>query len=143
VVIRPADLDADSRGRLRRNTTSDVAVIGRLLARASDEHRVTDAFRVWLLAHGWTPVAPTSRRSGTKSASSARPRGRPRSPGIDADIAYDQLLRRMTSTSGDVRYALIVPTSSTRAAQRVPQHVRDLLRITVYAVADDGQVRQL
>jgi hypothetical protein len=45
VVIRPGDLNADSRGRLRRNTTVDLDAVRRLLARDSDEDRVVDAFR--------------------------------------------------------------------------------------------------
>jgi hypothetical protein len=63
--------------------------------------------------------------------------------GIDADIAYGQLLRRMTSQEPRTRYALIVPSSSVAAAVRVPLHVRQLLRIDVYEVTDEEQVRRL
>lgn len=39
VVIRPADLDCDSRGRLRRNVESDLDVIRKLLGPTSGDHR--------------------------------------------------------------------------------------------------------
>ncbi|MGW8350952.1 hypothetical protein [Streptomyces wedmorensis] len=39
VVVRPADLDADSRGRLRRNAQPDLAALRELLARPGDEDR--------------------------------------------------------------------------------------------------------
>jgi hypothetical protein len=61
IVIRPADLDADGRGRLRRNRETDLATLKRILARYRDEDGVTDAFRTWLLAEGWTPVHPMNR----------------------------------------------------------------------------------
>ncbi|MFD9049378.1 hypothetical protein [Streptomyces zaomyceticus] len=42
VVVRPADLDADGRGRLRRNEEADLAALQRILAPESDEDPVTD-----------------------------------------------------------------------------------------------------
>ncbi|WP_241829918.1 hypothetical protein [Parafrankia colletiae] len=148
VVIRPGDLDSDSRGRLRRRADADLEVVRTLLARESDEDRVTDAFRVWLIAEGWTPVTPTDPwtdieavRGGERLIGEAK--GRTSEPGTDADIAYGQLLRRMTVDSADIRYALIVPTTSVRAARRVPVHVRDRLRICLYEVTATGEVRQL
>ncbi|WP_225859566.1 hypothetical protein [Streptomyces albicerus] len=68
-------------------------------------------------------------------------KGRTQEKGIDADTAYGQLLRRMISDSPDIRHALIVPTSSVWHAERVPAHVRRLLRIDLYEVTDDDQVR--
>ncbi|MEU1691265.1 hypothetical protein [Streptomyces hirsutus] len=62
---------------------------------------------------------------------------------IDADIAYGQLLRRMTSQDARTRYAFVVPSSSVNAVERVPAHVRALLRIDVYEVTDEGGVRPL
>jgi hypothetical protein len=148
VVIRPADLDADSRGRLRRNRETDIAALRKILARDSDEDRVTDAFRTWLLTQGWTPVTPTDRwtdieavRGGERLICEAK--GRTSEKGIDADIAYGQLLRRMTGDTPEVRYALVVPSSSVKAAERVPARVRRLLRIDLYEVTDDNQIRQL
>ncbi|MFF3468313.1 hypothetical protein ACWCQN_37565 [Streptomyces sp. NPDC001984] len=70
-------------------------------------------------------------------------KGRTSEKGIDADIAYGQLLRRMTGDAPGVRYALVVPTSSVKATERVPGRVRRLLRIDVYEVTDDDQVRRL
>lgn len=148
VVIRPADLDADNRGRLHRNREADIAVLRKILARDSDEDRVTDAFRTWLLAHGWTPVNPADRWTDIEAVRGSErliceAKGRTSEKGIDADIAYGQLLRRMTSDAPDIRYALVVPSSSVKAAERVPAYVRRLLRIGVYEVTDDNQVCQL
>ncbi|MER5916514.1 hypothetical protein ABT124_40550 [Streptomyces sp. NPDC001982] len=49
----------------------------------------------------------------------------------------------MTADTPDVRYALVVPSSSVKAAERVPARVRRLLSIDLYEVTDDNQVRQL
>ncbi|MER7185115.1 hypothetical protein ABT404_37600 [Streptomyces hyaluromycini] len=148
VVIRPTDLDADARGRLRRNEEADLAALKKMLARQSDEDRVTDAFRSWLLAEGWTPVDPTDRWTDLEAVRGderliCEAKGRTREKGIDADIAYGQLLRRMTSQEPHIRYALVVPSSSVKAVERVPVHVRTLLRIDVYEVTDDDTVRRL
>lgn len=148
VIIRPADLDANSSGRLRRNQAADVSALRRILARVSDEDRVLDVFRTWLRAQGWTPVTPADRwtdleavRDGERLICEAK--GRTSEKGIDADVAYGQILRRMTSESENIRYAVTVPSSSVKAAERVPAHIRRLLRIDVYEVTDDNQVRRL
>jgi hypothetical protein len=147
VVIRPADLDADSRGRLRRNQEADLVALRKILA-GDSEARVVDAFRTWLLGQGWTPVDPTDPWTDLEAVRGdqrliCEVKGRTSEKGIDADIAYGQLLRRMTSQDSGTRYALVVPTSSVKAAERVPVHVRRLLRIDVYEVTDDDRVRQL
>ncbi|MFI9421105.1 hypothetical protein [Streptomyces werraensis] len=49
----------------------------------------------------------------------------------------------MTSQDARIRYALVVPSSSVEAVERVPAHVRELLRIDVYEVTDDCTVRPL
>ncbi|MEU6164889.1 hypothetical protein [Streptomyces tanashiensis] len=69
--------------------------------------------------------------------------GDPSENGIDADIAYGQLLRRMTSEALHTRYALVVPSASVKAVERVPAHVRRLLRIDLYEVTDGNTVHQL
>ena len=166
VVVRPADLDADSRGRLRRTARTDLTALAALLAhvseassagpaepahpctQAGDEARVTEAFRTWLLSEGWTPVVPTDRWTDLEAVRGAErliceAKGHTSDKGTDADIAYGQLLRRMTLRDRHTRYALAVPTSSLEAAARVPAHVRRLLRVDVYEVTDDDQVRRL
>ncbi|MFF0205826.1 hypothetical protein [Streptomyces sp. NPDC005017] len=147
VVIRPADLDADGRGRLRRSREADLAALRAVLARDSDEDRVTDTFRTWLLARGWTPVTPTNRWTDLEAVRGndrliCEAKGRTSEKGIDADTAYGQLLRRMTSEDPGTRYALIVPTSSVKAVERVPERIRRLLRIDVYEVTDENEVRR-
>lgn len=148
VVVRPGDLDADSRGRLRRNAAADLVALRGILARDSDEDRVADAFRTWLLTEGWTPVTPTDRWTDIEAVRRSERlvgevKGRTSEKGTDADIAYGQLLRRMTSDHPDTRYVLVVPTSSVGAAKRVPSPVRRLLRIDLYEVTDDNHVRQV
>ncbi|WP_432118423.1 hypothetical protein [Streptomyces sp. bgisy032] len=148
IVVRPADLDADGRGRLRRNQEADLAALRKILAPGSDEDRVTGAFRAWLLTEGWTPVEPTDRWTDLEAVRGderliCEAKGRTQDKGIDADIAYGQLLRRMTSQDTRIRYALVVPSSSVKAVARVPAHVRELLRIDVYEVTDDHGVRRL
>ncbi|WP_055629103.1 hypothetical protein [Streptomyces hirsutus] len=49
----------------------------------------------------------------------------------------------MTNPDSRIRYALVVPSSSVNAVERVPAHVRTLLRIDVYEVTDEGSVRPL
>jgi hypothetical protein len=150
-IIRPADLDADPQGRLyRRDRQSDLAALGVLLkpqlaAWPSDEDRVVEAFRTWLTDAGWTLVSPTDPYTDLEAVRNAErlvaeAKGRTSQPGIDADIAYGQLLRRMTMPGVDVRYALVVPTAALSHALRVPEHVRAGLGITVYEVTDDGTV---
>ncbi|WP_405901883.1 hypothetical protein OG696_00505 [Streptomyces sp. NBC_00656] len=145
VVIRPADLDADRRGRLRRNRDTDLETVRKLLARTSDEDRVTAAFRRWLLAEEWVPVTPTDRWTDIEAVRGeerliCEAKGRTSEKGVDADIAYGQLLRRMTAQTTTTRYALVVPTSSVKAVERVPLHVRRVLRIDLYEVTDKHQV---
>ncbi|MFF3457859.1 hypothetical protein ACFYXH_26755 [Streptomyces sp. NPDC002730] len=113
-----------------------------------DEDRVTDAFRRWLVAEGWTPVAPTDPDADIEAIRGVErligeAKGRTTDRGTDTGIAYGQLLRRMIGGSRDTRYAIIVPTSSVWHAERVPATVRDLLRIDLYEVTDDGAVKQL
>ncbi|MEV3920810.1 hypothetical protein [Actinomadura coerulea] len=43
----------------------------------------------------------------------------------------------MTDEASGVRYAVVVPSSALKAALRVPQRVRDPLRVAVYEVRDD------
>ncbi|MGC5004780.1 hypothetical protein [Streptomyces sp. DT203] len=145
VVIRPADLDGDSRGRLRRSRDADLATVRRILEPARDEDRVVGAFRHWLVAEGWTPVAPTDQWTDIEAVRGderliGEAKGRTKEKGVDADIAYGQLLRRMADHSPATRFALIVPTSSVWHAERVPAQVRRLLRIDLYEVSDANQV---
>ena len=67
-------------------------------------------------------------------------------PGAGLDTLYGQLLRRMPAEevgNPNTRFAVVIPTGAAAAALRVPRRVRDVLRIDVYAVSDDGQVERL
>ena len=77
----------------------------------------------------------------------AEVKGRTKScPGAGLDTLYGQLLRRMpVEEVGDpnTRFAVVIPTGAEPAALRVARRVRNLLRIDISAVSDDGQVEKL
>ena len=111
---------------------------------------VVPAFRQWLEAQGWETETETEFVDVVASRGPARlfaeAKGRTASPGLDVDTLYGQLLRRMPAEEvGDpnTRFAVVIPTGAEAAALRVPRRVRDILRIDVYAVSDDGQVERL
>lgn len=101
------------------------------------------AFCSWLESEGWsverevTFVDVLAKRDGVRLLCEAK--GRTTSPGLDVDTMYGQLLRRMTTDKSD-RYAVVIPSSAVGAALRVPEHVRELLRIDVYTVDEAGTV---
>ena len=105
------------------------------------------AFCDWLTHQGWTVtrevdfVDVLAERAGERLLAEAK--GRTASPGLDVDTMYGQLLRRMAPPDEHVRYAVVVPDSAMAAAARVPAHVRDLLRIDVYAVSEAGEISQV
>ena len=113
---------------------------------------VVPAFCRWLAAQGWEPetekefVDVVAHRGNETIYAEAKGRTKSR-PGGGMDALYGQLLRRMPAEEiGDAntRFAVVVPTGrEAEAAVRVPRRVRDLLRIDVYAVSDDGQVEKL
>jgi len=47
-------------------------------------------------------------------------------------------VRRIDPNQGDQIYAMVVPGSARAAAERVPKEVRELLKIQVIFVAEDG-----
>jgi hypothetical protein len=112
---------------------------------------VIPAFRDWLEAQGWQTETEIEHidvvaRRGNETIY-AEVKGRTKSPpGRGLDTLYGQLLRRMPAEEvGDptTRFAVVVPTGAETAALRVSRRVRDVLRIDVYAVNDDGEVERL
>ena len=113
-----------------------------------DETAVVVAFAEWLRATGWSvrtevdSADVVAERDGARLICEAK--GRTTDPGTDFDTAYGQLLRRMP-TEGDSKagFGLVMRDDprSIRAARRVNERVRALLRITLYAVAENGTVR--
>lgn len=112
---------------------------------------VVPAFRQWLEAQGWKTeteagfVDVVARRGNETIYAEVKGRTKGR-PGAGLDTLYGQLLRRMPAEEvGDpnTRFAVVVPTGAEAAALRVPRRVRDVLRIDVYAVSDDGQVERV
>jgi hypothetical protein len=111
---------------------------------------VVPTFRRWLETQGWETETETEfvdvvAHRGNETIY-AEVKGRTKSrPGAGLDTLYGQLLRRMpVEEVGDhTRFAVVIPTGLEDAALRVPRRVRDLLRIDVYAVSDDGQVDKL
>lgn len=110
-----------------------------------DEARVVAAFRQWLESDGWATelevefVDILATRGDERMYVEAK--GRTSSPGLDIDTLYGQLLRRMPEQEvATAIFAVVVPTSALKAANRVPERVRTLLGIRVYGVTDDGSV---
>ena len=116
-----------------------------------DEYRVVQAFCRWLEEQGWSTEIETdhvdvvARRGGEVLFSEVKGNTKSR-PGAGVDSMYGQLLRRMAAEETEERgrsYAVVVPTRSVTSALRVRKRVRDLLRIAVYAVSDDGRVEMV
>lgn len=115
------------------------------------ERVVVHAFRQWLKAQGWKTeiekdfVDVVARRGSETIYAEVKGRTKGR-PGAGLDTLYGQLLRRMPAEEvGDphTRFAVVIPTGAEAAALRVSRRVRDVLRIDVYVVSDDGQVEVL
>jgi hypothetical protein len=74
-------------------------------------------------------------------------KGRTKSrPGEGLDTLYGQILRRMPADEVDdpnARFAVVIPSGAEAAALRVARRVREILRIDIYVVSDDGHVEQL
>lgn len=135
---------------------------------ASDEERVQALFCRWFDDTGWIRITDFTSRDVDVLAARTDESGQAEWllveckgnkgnwTGTAVDVAYGQLLQRMDFMAGypvdasgaipgdpeTFRYALVVPAAleCVRAACRVPRRVRELLRITVYAVDDEGTV---
>lgn len=116
-----------------------------------DEAAVVESFAKWLTDQGWRVRTELpdyldilAERNGERLYCEAK--GQTTEPGIDADIGYGQLLRRMLSYDDpNVRFALVIRDEprSVRAVLRVAARIRDLLHISLYAVSSSGGVREL
>lgn len=108
------------------------------------EAEVVEAFAVWLASEGWVArtevdqVDIVAERDGVTLLVEVK--GCTSSAGLDVDTAYGQLLRRMRPGVDNQRYALVVPSSVRKAAERVRPEIRANLKIDLYVVADDGAV---
>lgn len=108
------------------------------------ESEVVKAFVAWLNREGWSVqtgvdfVDVVGERDGVELLAEAK--GTTSSVGLDVDTGYGQILRRISPEKDARRYALVVPASARKAAERVRREVRIMLKIDVYVVADDGAV---
>ena len=110
---------------------------------------VVPAFRRWLETQGWKTeteaefVDVVAHRGNETLYAEVKGRTN-KGPGAGVDSLYGQLLRRMPAEDDpNTRFAVVIPTGAEAAALRVPRRVRDLLRIDIYAVSDEGQVEKL
>jgi hypothetical protein len=110
-----------------------------------DEERVVDSFSLFLEAEGWQVEREVdfcdivAVRGAEKIYAEAK--GRTAAIGLDIDTLYGQLLRRMPiAEDPDARFAVVVPEVGRSSATRVPTRVRELLRIDVYTVDENGSV---
>ncbi|TQC42048.1 hypothetical protein EEB14_50990 [Rhodococcus sp. WS4] len=107
-------------------------------------------FAGWLSSQGWKVRTDTefvdivAEKDGRRLY--AEVKGASTVPGLDVDTAIGQLVRRMPSEPDQaVSFALVVRDEprSVDAAVRAPQRILDLLGMALYAVDEDGGVRQL
>ncbi|MGI8626171.1 MAG: hypothetical protein ACR2J5_06310 [Geodermatophilaceae bacterium] len=108
------------------------------------EAAVLTSFTQWLEQRGWdvrtsASVADVVAKRGADTLI-AEVKGSTSSAGLDVDTMYGQLLRRMTAASDSTRFAVVVPRSAAAAVARVPQAIRDLLKVDAYVVELNGQV---
>jgi hypothetical protein len=119
-----------------------------LESKRGDEARIVQAFCAWLEGEGWQVerevafVDVVATRDGVRLYAEAK--GRTTSPGLDVDTMYGQLLRRMPADDLESHhFAVVVPDVALPAALRVPQRVRTLLGIKVFAVDANNQVAEV
>lgn len=115
-----------------------------------DEYRVVRAFCAWLETEGWSNVEiekdyidVIAERGEERLYAEVKGSTKSR-PGAGLDTLYGQLLRRMPAEEVDeskTRFAVVVPDEAEVAALRVSRRVRDLLRIDIYTVSGEGQVK--
>lgn len=115
--------------------------------RVDREAAVLTSFTQWLEQQGWDVQTSASgadvvAKKGTDTLI-AEAKGLTSSAGLDVDTMYGQLLRRMTDVASSTRFAVVVPRSAAAAVARVPQGIRDLLRVDAYVVELDGKVTPL
>lgn len=110
-----------------------------------DEARVVAAFCDYLRAEGWEVerevkfVDVLAKKGGVTLYAEAK--GRTEAIGLDVDTLYGQLLRRVPEDGMNSVLGVVVPERAVTAALRVPQWMRERLRVHVWAVSDDGHVR--
>ncbi len=102
-----------------------------------DERLVEDAFVAYLEAEGWSVQRQVHfldvyAKRGNEELLAEVKGLTGASMNLDIDTMFGQLLRRMTSK--EATYAVVVPSEALRGVSRVPQWVRDALRIAVYEV---------
>lgn len=111
-----------------------------------DEARVVDAFCTYLHSEGWNVEREVEcvDVKATKGPLTlyAEAKGRTEAMGLDVDTLYGQLLRRVPEEAEDSLLGVVVPERAVDAALRVPEWIRERLRVHIWAVSDDGRVRQ-
>jgi hypothetical protein len=113
-----------------------------------DEQRIVDAFAAWLEARRWRSsrgrLLRPPRHSRQRDPLYVEAKGRTKAIGLDVDTLYGQLLRRMPiAEDPTARFAVVVPSEGAKAARRVPERIRQLLRIDLYEVDAKDAVRGL
>jgi hypothetical protein len=115
-------------------------------AMRGDEERIVRAFCQWLEGQGWTIrrevkfIDVVAERGDERLFAEAK--RRTAAIGLDVDTLYGQLLRRMPEEEvGRARFGVVVPVEGMSAA--VSKRVRQLLRIEIFAVHEDGSVEKI
>ena len=147
----PRRFPEDDAKRARKARHRHVAQLAEEVSRRRlDGARVVEGFVEWLSSQGWTVrtevnfVDVVAEKDGRTLYAEAK--GTTTAPGLDVNTAIGQLVTRMpTGVDEHASFALVVrdEPGSVKAAVQAPQRVLDLLRISLYAVDEDGEVRQL
>ncbi len=110
-----------------------------------DEARVVEVFCRHLQENGWSVTREVdfcdviAEKDGERIYAEAK--GRTAAVGLDVDTLYGQLLRRMPiADDAGARFAVVVPTEGAKAVARVPERLRELLRIDLYVIDENGKV---
>jgi hypothetical protein len=73
----------------------------------------------------------------------AEAKGRTAAIGLDIETPVWPAAARVPDEAGDSLLGVVVPEEGVSAALRVPEWIRARLRIHVWAVSDQGEVRQV
>ncbi|MBD8871150.1 hypothetical protein [Nocardioides donggukensis] len=108
---------------------------------------MVDAFCAHLEADGWVVQREVQHVDvkATKGPATlyAEAKGRTKAIRLDVDTLYGQLLRRVPEDAADSLLGVVVPDEAVTAALRVPDWIRQRLRVRIWSVSDDGNVREV
>ena len=116
------------------------------------EAEVEDVFAYHLRREGWVVSVEAKHKQdyidvlakhpdGTVLIAEVKGETKKENAGVDVDVLYGQILRRMKSDHAEgTRYALVVPEMLIPALERVDHSIRAKLNLEVFIVKPTGEV---